>query len=182
MTLRSMIQLSPIVRDLRHAPPRPFGLRPSASRNDTEAACGRHEISAHLWPFICFIKTRTVLVFKWGSSFAEAMEDKTTQDRSRLDGQIVSPMKGQQFRVPANAGFGVWRTRQARRAERARRRASSSLEDARRLALSRRRKPTDAHARFSGRAAGARRRVADQQLRLKDAEPKAPGIVCAARV
>ena len=34
------------------------------------------------------------------------------QDRSCLEGQIVSPMKGQQVRTP-RSGRGVWRTRQA---------------------------------------------------------------------
>ena len=95
---------SPIGCDLRHAPPPPFGLRPPASRSDTEAALGLlrlcfakllatlvgqpdafgagesragTEISARLWPFICFFKTRTVLVFEWGSSFAKATEDET---------------------------------------------------------------------------------------------------------
>jgi len=48
--------------DLRHAPPRPFGLRPSASRIDTNCAYAQHE---HLrYPiklFSRFLKTGTVL-------------------------------------------------------------------------------------------------------------------------
>ena len=41
--LRSAIWLLLLVCDLRHAPPRPFGLRPSASRIDTNCAYAQHE-------------------------------------------------------------------------------------------------------------------------------------------
>jgi len=54
--------------------------------------------------------------------------------------------------VRRGGGFRVWGARKALRAGRTGRRASSLLEDARRTILPRRRKPTDAHASFSGRA------------------------------
>jgi len=43
LLLRSTIRLFLHGSDLRHAPPRPFGLRPSASRSDTNRAFARHE-------------------------------------------------------------------------------------------------------------------------------------------
>ena len=69
------------------------------------------------------------------------------------------------FSCLAKASVRVRRARQARRAERAGRRASSLLEDARRPVLSRRRKPTDAHGGFRGRA-GRRKALMKQPFHL----------------
>ena len=69
------------------------------------------------------------------------------------------------FSCLAKASVRVRRARQARRAERAGRRASSLLEDARRPGLSRRRKPTDAHGGFRGRA-GRRKALMKQPFHL----------------
>ena len=68
MTLRFMTRFSPMDCDLRHAPS-PF--RPSASgkpqRHETGLRPTRTSASP-IRPFICILKSRTVLVFEWGSS------------------------------------------------------------------------------------------------------------------
>ena len=74
--------------------------------------------------------------------------EQRPQDRSALEKQNRQTSEGLRSSCPATAGVRVRRARQARRAERTGRRASSLLEDARRPGLSRRRTPTDAPAGF----------------------------------
>ena len=60
--LRPTIWMLPQGYDLHHAPPRPFGLRPSASRSDTNRAFARHEhLRFSFKLFSYFLKTGTVL-------------------------------------------------------------------------------------------------------------------------
>ena len=61
--IHSTIRLSLPGCDLRRAPPRHFGLRPSAIRSDTKCGLRRtRKSAATLCLYICFTKSRTVLL------------------------------------------------------------------------------------------------------------------------